>query len=53
MLAACDIQKNAVHEKQKRFDVEVLSPAQAQVEEKLGQTFVVNARIRFPLFFFL
>ena len=53
VLTACDIQKNTVHEKQKCFYIKVLSPTQAKVKEELSQTFVVNTRNRFFLFFFL
>jgi hypothetical protein len=34
MLPLSDVQENSINKKQKRFNVQVLTPAQAKVKEK-------------------
>ena len=43
MLTLGDVQKDAVDKEEERFDVEVLTPGETQVEEELSEAFVVNA----------
>ena len=53
MVALCDVQEDTVDEEEERFNVEELAPAEAQVEEELGETLVVDAfaikLVSFPL----
>jgi hypothetical protein len=38
-----NVQENTVNEKQERFNVQELTPTEAQIEEKLRQALIVNA----------
>ena len=49
VLTLSDVQKNSINEKKERFNVEVLSPAQAQIKEKFWKSLVPYPSVR--LFF--
>lgn len=46
MLAFGYVQENAVYKKQKGLDVQMLAPAQAQIEKELAQSLVINTLLR-------
>ena len=43
MLAFCDVQEDTVDEEQEGLNVQMLAPTEAEVEEKLAQTLVIDA----------
>ena len=49
VLAFCDVEENAVNEKQERLDIQMLAPTQTQVKEKFREAFVIDPLTRFLL----
>ena len=42
MVALCDVEEDTIDEEQERFNVEILAPRQAQIEEELRQSLIVD-----------
>lgn len=45
MGALRDVEEDAIYEKQKRFNIQVLAPRETQVKEELSETLVVYAKL--------
>ena len=51
VIALCDIEEDTIDEEQERFNVEILAPRQAQIEEELRQSLIVDTfAIKFSCF---
>ena len=42
VVALCDVEEDTIDEEQERFNVEILAPRQAQIEEELSQSLIVD-----------